>query len=666
MVNVVKSLPDGSDESKEEWGNYERPGDIKNMKCHDICCTIVFLVFFLAAVAIMIVGVVKGKIWSVYNSWDSMGQYCGKNNIEILKDVKNKGGFPFQDLTDYPYLFFNALDTSVQICVKKCPTENDISDVLLMKLGDEQNPELKTLGDDTSLYKSDYYKEETKAIFKDSDKIYQYKSTNMFNRCVPDIDFSKIANFSQFKDGFNQMVDSIPSLASSLNAVSKLWWKIIVCCIGSLIVAFVWILLLRCMTGCIVYFVVFLLPVAVIGIAFWLFFMGDKMDTIAKIQENKQLTSAQITAIVLWCIAFILILIIIFLFKKLKSAVQMIKIATKALGSNWTVIFIPFISMIIAFLIWALILASSVFIYTSNEFEIREQKIEFSRDDVLQYFLIFNLIYLIFISVQIYFTNYYATSTPIVQWYFSDQGAFGCGCSCWRGFLNAFTKSLGTITVSSIIMTPLYLFLIFMEYLDVKAQKEDANEFIKCLIKCFKCCLMCFAKIVKYLNKTLLTVQQIFNKNWLKSADIVSDVVLSDVIMTSLLNGISFFILFLSKCSVSIICTLLFCVWVDKEDSGIGGYLLSAFIVFFVSFIVSSFILSAYDNVIDIVFVCYQSGNAIPGFKPGENTSGIQQTIEEAKAASQQESSKVEAEGPSKVEAEGPSDEEDCKVHYGE
>ena len=656
MVSVVKSLPDGSEESQKEWGNYQRPGDIKNMKCHDVCCSIIFIIFFLAAVVIMIIGVVKGKLWSIYNSWDTLGQYCGKDNRDFKGDVKNAGDFNFQDLTDYPYLFFNALNTTQQICVKKCPTENSITDVLLKNIDDAMDPNLKTLADDSDNFKGDYY--------GTLDDVYQYKSVNTFNRCIPDIDLTKIANFSQFKEGFNTMVDSIPSLASSLNAVSKLWWKILVCCVGSLVIAFVWVMLLRCMTGCIVYLVVFLLPIAVIGIGIWLFFKGDQMDTIAKIQENESLTSAQITAIVLWCIAFIIILIIIFLFKKLKSAVQMIKIAAKALGSNITVIFIPFISMIIAFLIWALILASSVFAYTANEFEIRDGKLEFTRDKVLSYFIIYNLVYLIFISVQVYFTNYYATSAPIVQWYFSDQSAFGCGCSCWRGFLNAFTKSLGTITISSLIMTPLYLFIIFMEYLDAKAHAENANEIIKCLIKCFKCCLKCFAKIVKYLNKTLLTAQQIFNKNWVKSAGVVSDVILSDVLMTTLLNGISFFILFLSKCAVSVICTLLFCVWIDSADTGIGGYLLSSFIVFFVSFIVSSFILSSYDNVIDIVFVCYQSGEAIPGFVAGENTTGIKDTIDEAKAASQQESSKVAAAGPDD-DNNGPNNDEDVPVKYG-
>jgi len=300
-----------------------------------------------------------------------------------------------------------------------------------------------------------------------------------------------------------------------------------------------------------------------------------------------------------------------------------------------------------------------LYIYTAADFEIRTSeetgldRIEFEQDKVLRYFIIYNLVFLIYISVHVYFTNYYAQSSTIVNWYFSGQELIGCGCTCWRGFLNAFTKSLGTITVSSLIMTPLYIFIIFMEYLDEKSRRENPSELLQCIIKCFKCCLKCFAKIVNYLNKTLLTAQQIFNRNWWNSSHVVIDVIVSDVIMTSLINGVTFFIIFLSKVVVSGICAFLFCIWVDRTQAGTAGYLISAFAVFFISYIVSSFILSAYSNVIDIVFVCFQSEKAIPNYTASTSAEELNKTIEEMKEARLTENSKVAAAGPDENELEG-------------
>jgi len=336
----------------------------------------------------------------------------------------------------------------------------------------------------------------------------------------------------------------------------------------------------------------------------------------------------------------------------------MIKISSKALGANWIILFTPIVSMIIAILIWAAVLVSTVYLYTTADFEIRTSektgldRIEFVQDKVLRYFIIYNLVFLIYISVHIYFTNFYAQSSTIVNWYFSGQEAIGCGCTCWRGFLNAFTKSLGTITVSSLIMTPLYIFILFMEYLDEKAHKESPSELLKCIIKCFKCCLICFTKIINYLNKTLLTAQQIFNRNWWKSSQVIIDVVASDVVMTTLLNGVTFFIIFLSKIVVSGVCAFLFCIWVDKTESGTVGYLISAFAVFFIAFIVSSFILSAYSSVIDIVFICFQSEKAIPGYVASNSAEELNKTIEEMKAARLSEENKVTAAGPAEPSAD--------------
>ena len=645
MPNVVSGAPDFTDESIKEWGKYERPGDIKHMKCHDCFCFIIFLVLFGAMVAILALGISKGKIWSIYNSWDKNGQYCGIDNTKIKDDVANNTDFDFRDLTNYPYLFFDAWDPKNQICVKECPSSGDILEVLKAKLvtsvTEFEALDVTNLTED--MFDADYY--------QSANQVLMYTTKAMFNRCVPQINSSAFVNASGLIDGFNQMVNSIPSLATSFNSISKLWKKILVCSVASLVVSFFWIFLMRCLTGCIVYTVVFLVPILIIAIGVWLFVNGNMTDTISEITEKKSLDAGQITALVFWAVALIILLIIIFLFKKLKQAVQMIKISSKALGSNWIIIFTPVFSMILAILFWAAVLVSTVYVYTAADFEIRANeegtlRIEFQENQTLQYFIIYNLIYLIYISVHVYFTNYYAQSSAVVNWYFSGQEGIGCGCSCWRGYLNACTKSLGTITVSSLIMTPLYLFIIFMEYLDAKSRTENPSELLKCVLKCFKCCLKCFTKIVNYLNKTLLTAQQIFNKNWWHSAGVIVDVVVSDVVMTTLLNGVTFFIIFLSKIVVSGLCALGFFVWVDKTDAEMSGYLISAFIVFFLSYIISSFILSAYSNIIDIVFVCFQSEKSIPGYTASTSAEELNKTIEEMKEARLAENGKVAAAGP--------------------
>lgn len=661
-MGVRSGPPDGSEESNKIWGKYEYPGDVNHMKCHNCFCAIIFLILFGCMIALLVLGIVKRNMFVLTNSWDTHGQYCGYNN-KNLKITSKEAELELLDLTDYPYLFFDALNVTRQICVKKCPTEGDLTAILKYN-ATGQNDNLTHLS--TDLYNA--------AFYPDANDTYSYETEELFNRCIPKINVEEdIINGTQFVDGLKQALDAIPALSSALNSVFKLKWHILAMSFASLIIGLIWIMLLRCVTGCIVYFVVFLVPIALIGIGVWLFMKGNFMGTIKEVVASKKLTGSQITAVIIWIIAFIIILIIIFLWSKLKSAVAIIKVAAKALGQNFMILFVPIITMIFAFIFWACLLVSSVTLYSSADFKIWVDddgndkgitQIKLNPTKVLQYMLIYNFVYVIFISVHMYFVNYYASSVAIVKWYFSGQkGKTCCGCTCFYGFWLAWTKALGTITISSLIMTPLYLFIIFMEYLDRKSKVEGAPAVVRFLIKCFKCCLWCFTKIVQYLNKVLFTIQQVFNTNWGPSAKLVVDVVISDTLLTIMLNGISFFILFLSKVVVSVITTLLFMVWVYyKMKESLAGAILSAFVVFFLSYIISSFLLSAYDNIIDIVFVCYQSEKSIDGFQASEQSEKVNKTIEDMKEAHKKDqSSKVSAE-----KMEDVNDKDEVAVKYGE
>jgi len=564
----------------------------------------------------------KGRFWAVYRSWDSQGQYCGIDNTQI---GLNATTITLKNYVDYPYLFFSAHNVSNQFCVKACPSNGSLAEAYTEFCEDDNK--ICPLGEtDKSLCSC------------------PYKSNNILNRCVPDTSGIDLVNMGNFVSGFNTMMASIGPLDTAMSSIIDLWLPIVICSVLSLAVAFVWVFLLRFITSLIVYLVVLLVPVILIGAGFYLFMSGSSSYSMSSLQSqasNNLTSTSKIFAYIIWGIAFIVILIILFLFRKLRQAVQMIKISAKALGANIMILFVPLLTLILVVLYWGGILVSSVLNYTACEFVEQGGKIIFNFNKTQQYLLLYNLVYLVFISLFISFVNYYSMSTPIVSWYFSGQAMFGCGTGCFRGFILAHTKSLGTITVSALIMTPIYLMIIFMEYLDQKAKKENIPQFVQFIIKCFKCCLWCFAKIFKYINKSLLTASQIFNKGWWSSAQIVSEVVLSDAILTLILNGVSFFIIFLSKVVVSGACTFIFFYYVGRI--GTTGWLIPSCVVFLLSYLISSFILSAFDNVIDIVFVCFQSENSIPGYSAGDSTRDIKDTIEEMKLSAMADDPRVAA-----------------------
>jgi hypothetical protein len=618
--------PKDPDKTKDKWGDYTRPGDIRHSKCHDCIGFFLFMGFFAVMIAILILGLMKGHPSLLVKSWDDTGNFCGFDNGQHdpseVSNWTNATNFQLRDLEEHPYVFFDANISDIlankgrQICVTKCPVSPNPTDAATTS-----NMLLLAMTDNCS--NSDRIcpawiteDEERKA---GGACRCPYPTTEFLNRCVPD-DFKSVAaslthEMLTVLEVLKQALYAIPGVGQRINAVIKLAPTIGIFAVISIVVSFLWVLLLRCMAPVIVYLVVLLVPALFVALGVWVWFHGTH-SFIFQIDHGSD-KSHKIVAGVCWAIAAVLVLILIFLCDKLKAAVAVIRISARAIGANWTIMFAPLISVLLLVIFWGVLAVSSLWNYSAASLTLKWNEhrkhvmLSYDIDKNLQHLLIFNLVYAIFIAAHIYFTNYYAQSAAIVDWYFmpEDEKGSSCNCRCLRGFGLALFKALGTITISALIMTPLYILIVICEYLDAKSKQDpdSISLLIKCLIKCMKCCLYCFEKFLRYLNKCLLTFAQIFNTHWCRSVKLTFDVLLSDVVMTLLMNGITAFIIILSKLVVAALTTLGFIIYVKHADGAESSWAIPAFFVFFLSFLASSFIIGIFTNVIDIIFVCYLS-----------------------------------------------------------
>ena len=142
---------------------------------------------------------------------------------------------------------------------------------------------------------------------------------------------------------------------------------------------------------------------------------------------------------------------------------------------------------------------------------------------------------------------------------------------------------------------------------------------------------------MKYLNKVLFTVQQIYNTSWIKSAGLTVVILVKDFVLTIVMNSVSSFILFLSKIICSGLATLFFFLYLKFGAKDTSAWIIPAVLVFVMSYIISSLIINMYDNIIDIVFVCYQADNDVTANgskRPLYITSDIGDMLTEYKEAS--------------------------------
>lgn len=85
-------------------------GPLTDRRCTDILCIFIFLGFVAAATFVGIYAVENGDPMRIMTPYDVNGNFCGKTV-----------GF-----TDYPYLWYQNIDTpfwlAYAVCVKECPT----------------------------------------------------------------------------------------------------------------------------------------------------------------------------------------------------------------------------------------------------------------------------------------------------------------------------------------------------------------------------------------------------------------------------------------------------------------------------------------------------------------------------------------------------------------
>jgi len=629
------------------------------MKCHNCFCAILFLIVIAAFFGILIFGCIKGHPWMIYKSWDSEGQYCGEDMTKV-QIQGNVTAFPLRDYTNYPYLFYSAPSGKKQICVKECPKVGSLKYAITNGTAQEDifsgvtsivNPHwcpvdlriCPAWATDAQKQNDDFFAENCTC---------SYPTRVLLNRCIPNLDDSIEELSKKFLNTVLKFAEVIPGFSNAVMSLFKLWVPILVCSLLSIVVAYIWCLLLRCITGCLVYFVVIFVPIVLIALGIFLFFYGDNFVKLNDDQTNKYIAYA------CWIVAAILILLLIFLWKKLKSAIATMKIASKAIGKNFGALFSPFVSLLWLLIFWALIILSCVFVYSVGglKYNETEKKIESLLDKNCQYLLIFNLVFLIFISAHTYFTNYYAISGAMVKWYFNAQKGTSCGCFCLRAYLIAYTKALGTIAFTTFVMTPIYIIIILLEWAEKKAKDKHASKMVLCIVRCLKCCCKLFEKLMRFLNKTLLTVHQIYNCSWGKAAKITLKILMGDIALTALLNGITSWVLFLSRLVVGAISTLIFIAFIKYQYSEESGYILPCAVVFILAFVISSLVLNLYDHIVDIIFACFLSDKDITqdgANRPMYSEAEMSTMVNNLKTS---QASDTKVEGASDTKVEGASD----------
>ncbi|KAL6455748.1 hypothetical protein MHYP_G00355990 [Metynnis hypsauchen] len=336
--------------------NFKRPVDDRS--CTDVPCCGFFILALLGYIVVTAVAGYQGDLWKLSHPRDSSGQKCGQIGTPLEKK---------------PLLFFFDIKKcaneqvlkdlkcqTIQICVEKCPER-----FLTLKEAEQSKEDIQ--------YYSQFCKERlntTKMTPEDLDNEMCPKqiipSLPIMNRCLlylkKKIDISNITTFNlnatdlnEAKTKSDQAVEFQQEALRISEVFRKSWRSILLGLIIAMTLSLLFIFLLRYLAGVIIWTAV-ILAILVIGYAT---FQSYKwyVDLICQPSSNVTIKDLELQTdfpqtpsmwltftIILGIVELVILLLIIYLRKRISEVIALIKEASKALSHMTSLLLYPLLT----------------------------------------------------------------------------------------------------------------------------------------------------------------------------------------------------------------------------------------------------------------------------------------------------------------------------------
>ncbi|XP_069460393.1 choline transporter-like protein 2 isoform X2 [Ambystoma mexicanum] len=653
-------------------------GPTKDRGCTDIICCILLFIAIIGYFAVGIVAWTHGDPRKVIYPTNSRGEFCGQAGTPN----ENKPLLFYFNIAKCvsPLVLLEFQCPTTQICVEKCPERY----MTYIAASSRRAP-----ASDLEYYKQFCVPGFSNAgksvpeVLRDKDcPAMLIPSKPLTQRCLPAVSKQNgvitVANKTTYEDGEAHTMNITDQVegAKKANVVLEArqvgmkifedftvsWYWIIIALVIAMLLSLLFVVLLRFLAGIMVW-VMIVLVIIVLGYGIFHCSMeyvrlkGDPgADVTLKdlgfqtdLRVYLHLRQTWLAFIIILCIVEVLIiLLLIFLRKRILIAISLIKEASRAIGYVMSSLFFPLLTFLLVCLVIAYWAITAVFLSTSQEAVYKvfnETTCEYARttcnpetfnttnitktcpdarclfafyggESYYHKYLIFFQIYNAFMFLWLAnfvialgqvtlagaFSSYYwAFNKP------DDMPAFPISASMGR----ALRYHTGSLAFGSLILAIVQLIRIMLEYLDHKLKGAE-NKCARFLLCCLKCCFWCLEKFIKFLNRNAYIMIAIYGTNFCTSARNAFFLLMRNIIRVAVLDKVTDFLLFLGKLlvvgCVGILSFFFFTNRIDviKDTSPpLNYYWVPILTVIVGSYLIAHGFFSVYGMCVDTLFLCF-------------------------------------------------------------
>ena len=259
-------------------------------------------------------------------------------------------------------------------------------------------------------------------------------------------------------------------------------------------------------------------------------------------------TLLKVFAYFFWVLGGIMGCFVLCCYHKIKLVIAIIKTTSEFMAETLTVLFVPIINTFISGCFAAIWIVGTIYLFSVGEVKPRAN-LPLSQiiwNDNTRRAWYFNLFAVLWIIAFILSLGNFVIGAACCIWYF-NQNAEGDTTEkgksrVSRAYWWAFRYHLGSIAFGSLILAFVWAIRLIFEYIYHQVSQNKTvseNRFIKIALNLVRCCLACFERIVRFINKQAFIQIGLTGKHFCAAAKDGFCVVISHPIEFGLLSGLA-------------------------------------------------------------------------------------------------------------------------------
>nr|XP_033505708.1 choline transporter-like protein 5-A [Epinephelus lanceolatus] len=184
-------------------------------------------------------------------------------------------------------------------------------------------------------------------------------------------------------------------------------------------------------------------------------------------------------------------------------------------------------------------------------------------------------------------------------------------CPLFSSFSRTVRYHTGSLAFGALILSVAQLVQIILEYLEQKLKGVD-NSLSRFIMHCLKCCFWCLEKFLRYMNRNAYIMVAIYGKNFCTSAREAFFLLMRNMVRVAILDSVTDFLLFLGKVliagGVGVVVFFFFNRKIpvfQEEVPNLNYYWVPLLTVVICAYLIAHGFFNVYAMCVDTLFLCF-------------------------------------------------------------